>query len=326
MLFAVFWVLFINGGIQSITAGTPESYTVPLCCPASGSKLAKISRGLFRSDDYTCLAPPQKGNNNTETLDSSIMAYENSLPVFGYGILRPEEHSRNSSIPQCETKQFIEFTKDEDFVIPPKSCLMSIDDKIIASISCPLVNDESLQPISFIHKCCPNNYIYDNSQQKCVESLVKNYHLYKVFFKNYSLFDDNPISCPRDKVLVEYQLDEYKFSLNNGQMFLRLSNKRYDFSEYCIEAIMNNKKPTADNSSSNSNELQQQPQLYLVRTCDDISAICRRFPCIRRCCNDGEMFTKGNPSPYCKRDESDTAYHSFESLEISGNFTKPSGK
>ncbi|XP_037817401.1 G-protein coupled receptor Mth2 [Lucilia sericata] len=318
MLFTVFCLLFINGGIQSITAGAPEHSTVPLCCPATNWKLARISRGLFRYDDYTCIPP--KEDSITQTLEAAIVPFEKSSPVYGYGIMAPKDHELNSTIPKCEGKNFVEHILDKDFEIPSLSCLMGIGEDRVAAISCITDYNTKLRAFSYIHKCCPNNYIYDSSQRKCVEASA-NFHLYRKLFKNAAIFNANNLACPRNKVLVEYQLNDFKFSIDNGQLFLRTLNKKFDFSEYCIEALT----PITDGGDNQSNNpILRQEQQYLIRTCDDILPVCRRMPCIRRCCNDGEMFTKGNATSYCRRDESDTYFHSFESLEISGNFSKPS--
>lgn len=321
MIFPIFWLLFINVGIQSITARAEERSTLPLCCPGHGWKLARISRGLFRSDDYTCIPPPLM-DNLTEPLNDAVLAFDKSSPLFGYGVLEPKEHESNFSIPTCERRKYVEYTVGEDFEIPPNSCIMGIADELIAAISCPPTNEDSLQAFRFIHKCCPNNYIYDSTQRKCIEAAA-NYHLYKNLFPNKAIFKANTLACPRDKVLVEYQLNEFKFSIDDGELFLRNLNKKFAFPQYCIEAVV--QSPALDNPSQSSIMLRREQQ-FLVRTCDDMLTVCRRMPCIRRCCSDGEMFTKGNATSYCRRDESDTTYHSFESLEISGNFTKPPGR
>lgn len=321
MLFVVFCLLFVNDGVQSITAGAPESSTVPLCCPATDWKLARLSRGLFRSDDFICIPPAWKGSV-LEPLDPAMQVYEKSSPVFGYGIRAPKSHELNSSVPTCNSKNFVQYKMQEDFEIPQKSCIMGIDGQHVAAIFCSSAYDDNLQSFQIIHKCCPNNYIYDSSQRKCLKAPA-NYVLYRKLFKKFAIFNANTLACPRNKVLVEYQLNEFKFNVEKGQLFLRSLNKKFDFTDYCIEAVVQDS--LAENVSKASN-IWSREQQFLIRTCDDILPTCRHMPCIRRCCNDGEMFTKGNATSYCRRDESDTTYHSFESLEISGNFTKPPGR
>lgn len=302
--------MIINGGIQSITAGAPELAEVPICCPAAGWKLARISRGLFRSDDFTCIPPTDK-DNVTESLSSNSSPYEHSYPVYGYGVITPNRHLTNNTIVKCDDKKYVEFPIDNDFEIPPQSCMMGIDDRHMAVIACSPAYNDILKPFRFIHKCCPNNYSYDGNQQRCIRNTV-NYELYGNLFERFSIFEAKPIACPRDKVLVEYQLNTFKFFVGNGHLYMRDLNKKFDFSEYCIEAM--------------EQSYTMQDQQYLVRVCDEAASTCRRMPCIRRCCGDGEMIARGNATSYCKRDETDIGFQSFESLQINGNFTKPPGK
>lgn len=308
MIFAIYiWLLVINGGIQSITAGTSELAEVPICCPAADWKLARISRGIFRSDNFTCVPPPNKGGVS----DNTSMPFENSYPVFGYGIIGPNDNLTYNTVVPCDDKKYVEFAIDKDFEIPPQSCLMGIDDRHVAVIACPPKSSDTLKPFRFIHKCCPNNYFYDGNLRRCIKDAI-NVHLYQNLFKHFSIFATKPIVCPREKVLVEYQLNTFKFFVGNGHLYMRDLNKKFDFPEYCIEAI----------EQSNTSQDQQ----FLVRVCDDVASTCRRMPCIRRCCKDGEMIARGNATSYCKRDETDIGFQSFESLQINGNFTKPSGK
>ncbi|XP_013109639.2 G-protein coupled receptor Mth2 [Stomoxys calcitrans] len=312
MPFKVVWVLLF-ASMQTLVGGVDDrNSTLSLCCPSINTKLAKISKGPLRSPSFACV--PQISNEDTTqtvSYESETDSLHHVYPVYGLGV--GEVQDTNSNIlAQCENQILQRFPRKESIKIPFDACVMGTEDEII-SISCPQ-DIKSTRKISFGHKCCPHNYIYDSNQHKCVLNPlgVSNFHLYQPFFKTAAVFNDNPIDCARDKVLVEYKVNQYKISLINGRLYLRPLNKVFESNQYCIEAI--------DNIGSSPSLSEQE---FLVRTCDDVSTTCRRMPCIRRCCNDGEMFSKGNATSYCRRDESDTTYHSFESLEISGNFTKP---
>lgn len=303
MLFTIFSVLIIAGA-RTIAAGDPDITTIPLCCPSVDWRLAQVSGDLLRPKQYDCV--DQNFENQTTIL-------ENTSPVYGIGIRRPIDHETNSSIPQCENHVLARFPRVGDQMISREACVMGMGN-YLATISC---SQETVQSISFVQKCCPLNYIYDSGQRKCVQNLeTSNFHLYTPILGRTVIFNDNQIDCPRDKVLVEYKLNQYNFAITNGSLDLRPLRKKFESSQYCIEAL--------DNVASRSAK-PMTDQVFLVRTCDDVSSTCHRIPCIRRCCNDGEMFSKGNATSYCRRDETDTTYHSFESLEISGNFSKPSG-
>lgn len=317
MFFPIICALLIAGKRTVAVAVTAtdgiDLTTVPLCCSSADWKLARITSDLQESAKYVCV--PQLFIANSTQLPSGqkeeILIFENSSPVYGLGIRHGEDHVTNSSTPECSSPVFNKFARNRNVEIAADACVMAVRDELV-TVSCPR-EDQQWRTISFAQKCCPHNFIYDAGQRKCVQSPDPvNFQLYQPFFKTAVVFNDNTIDCPRDKVLVEYKLTQFKFSLSNGRIYLRALNKIFESSQYCVEAIEN--APYVID------------QEFLVRTCDDIASTCHRMPCIRRCCNDGEMFTKGNATSYCKRDESDTTFHSFESLDISGNFTKPPGK
>ncbi|XP_073824519.1 methuselah-like 15 [Musca autumnalis] len=313
MIFPIICALLIAGKrTVTLTAATDvlDLKSVPLCCPRADWKLARITNDLHEVDRYECV--PQSLNISVAQLSpgqrEETTVFENATPVYGLGIRLSEDHMTNSSIPVCENQIFNRFAKNHDVEIASDACVMGVQDELV-TVSCSQ-DDQQWRQISFAQKCCPLNYVYDGSQRKCVQKAeALDFQVYQPFFKTVVIFNDKPIDCPRDKVLVEYKLTQFKFSINNGRIYLRPLNKIFGPSRYCIEAVVN--------------APYRSEQEFLVRTCDDITSTCRRMPCIRRCCNDGEMFTKGNATSYCKRDESDTTFHSFESLDISGNFSKP---
>ncbi|XP_061390516.1 uncharacterized protein LOC133325812 [Musca vetustissima] len=313
MIFPIICALLIAGKRTTIAVTVTDAFdltTVPLCCPSADWKLARITADVQESPKYVCL-PQAYDTNATQSpagpKEGSFL-FENSSPVYGLGIRLAEDHMTNSSIPECDNQILNRFARNDEVEIASDACVMGVQDELV-TVSCPQ-EDPKWRPITFAQKCCPNNFIYDGGQRKCVQSSdAPNFQLYQEFFQTAVVFNDNAIECPRNKVLVEYKLTQYKFTISNGSIHLRTLNKKFGPSQYCVEAIDNVPYETE--------------QEFLVRTCDDISSACRRMPCIRRCCNDGEMFTKGNATSYCKRDESDTTFHSFESLDISGNFSKP---
>uniref|UniRef100_A0A1A9WBV7 G-protein coupled receptors family 2 profile 2 domain-containing protein n=1 Tax=Glossina brevipalpis TaxID=37001 RepID=A0A1A9WBV7_9MUSC len=303
MFFALLSMLYI----QQVVGGSDFKAGIPLCCPNSWL-LAKVWRGLFRSPKYNCVAPP---TNRYDLIDNEKAIFEGTHPVYGYGIYSVNQTFANSSILPCDHQTLIKLTGHENVQISPHSCVIGLDE-YIAVISCPLRDNEVLQSLNFIHKCCPIGYVYDVSEQKCTVNGTDDYQVYKAFFPNFAIFNSASLDCPTDKVLVEYKVNKRQSSFVDDQFILLHSEKRkFYYSEYCLEAITNR-------STIISNREMQ----FLVRVCADID-ICDRIPCIRRCCRDDEIFTRGNATSYCKKDTGDIAYHSFESLNISGNFSKP---
>lgn len=319
MFFALICMLYASD-IQKVAGVSDLKVWVPLCCPTSWL-LAKVNRGIFRLPNYKCVPPPI---NRYDLIDNEIAIFEDTHPVYGYGIRGVSQTLSNSSVLSCDHQTLVKLTGDENVQIPSHSCVIGLG-KYIAVISCPLHDNDILQPLNFIHKCCPIGYVYEVSQQKCIVDENDNYHVYKVYFPNFAIFNSAPLDCSTNKVLVEYKVNKRQSSFADDQFILLQPEKRkFYYSDYCLEAIMDQSN-IQQNSNVSSEISTGEMQPFLVRVCDDTD-ICDRIPCIRRCCQDDEIFTRGNATSYCKKDAGDISYHSFESLNTSGNFSKPQSK
>ncbi|KAL9925817.1 G-protein coupled receptor Mth2 [Glossina fuscipes] len=316
MFFALIYMLYASD-IQKVAGVSDFKVWVPLCCPTSWL-LAKVNRGIFRLPNYKCVPPPI---DRFELIDNEIAIFEDTHAIHGYGIYDVNQTLSNSSVLSCDHQTLIKLTGNENVQIPSHSCVIGLG-KHIAVISCPLHDNDILQPLNFIHKCCPIGYVYEVSQQKCIVNEDDNYHVYKGYFPNFAIFNSAPLDCSTNKVLVEYKVNKLQSSFADDQFILLQPEKRkFYYSDYCLEAIMD--QSNIQQKSNVSLEITSgEMQPFLVRVCDN-TAICDRIPCIRRCCQDDEIFTRGNATSYCKKDTGDISYHSFESLNTSGNFTKP---
>ncbi|XP_054743814.1 G-protein coupled receptor Mth2 isoform X1 [Anastrepha obliqua] len=295
--------------------------SAPICCPL-GWSLVKINMGFFRPELYECRNVFHSGDDNENSknpndLENAIEIFERTAPVYGYRI-QPAELDKGGNftgqIPQCNRHRFLFLIGDKEVELPPNTCLTSVDQRL-AAISCTPTRGKAPQSLSVVHKCCPLRYVYDAGYQKCVpHDGEQNFQRYGSVLQQWTIFVDGMVECSRDMVLVEYHLSESQLKFIDGKVAITIGNewKKFKLQEYCMEAI----EETADENYVNK-------PVFLVRTCQP-RRVCQIMACIRRCCTDGEIVTKGNATSYCKRDEADVGFHSFESLQISGNFTKPS--
>ncbi|CAD6997085.1 unnamed protein product [Ceratitis capitata] len=291
-----------------------------ICCPI-GWSLVKLNMGFFRSDVYECRNVFHNDDNSEYigNIENKTEIFERTAPVYGYRIQAPavdDGGNYSGEVPQCKRQTFVFLTGDKELELPANTCLTSVDRRL-AAIYCPPARGETLQTLSVVHKCCPLRYVYDADNQKCVQRAgVQTFQRYGYLLQQWSIFVDGTVQCASDMVLVEYNLSgkEVKFIDGKVAIAVRSEWKKFKQSEYCMEAI---------EGANAWNDLAE--QRYLVRTCEP-RRVCQGIACIRRCCSDGEFFTKANKTSYCKRDEADIGFHSFESLQISGNFTKPAGK
>ncbi|XP_053959112.1 uncharacterized protein LOC128863790 isoform X2 [Anastrepha ludens] len=311
----------VLGEVEARVSAVRRLVSAPICCPL-GWSLVKINMGFFRPELYECRNVFHSGDDNENSknpndLENAIEIFERTAPVYGYRI-QPAELDKGGNftgqIPQCNRHRFLFLIGDKEVELPPNTCLTSIDQRL-AAISCTPTRGEVPQSLSVVHKCCPLRYVYDAGYQKCVpHDGEQNFQRYSSLLQQWTIFVDGMVECARDMVLVEYHLSESQLKFIDGKVAITIGNewKKFKLQEYCMEAI----EETADENYVNK-------PVFLVRTCQP-RRVCQGMACIRRCCADGEIVTKGNATSYCKRDEADVGFHSFESLQISGNFTKPS--
>ncbi|XP_017464780.1 PREDICTED: G-protein coupled receptor Mth2 isoform X2 [Rhagoletis zephyria] len=309
----------VLGVLEDSAAAARRLVSAPICCPL-GWSLLKLNMGFFRPELYECRNVFHNGDEkkvNDKETENSIEVFERTAPVYGYHIQSPEldqDGNFTGQVPQCARQTFLFLTSDKEVELPPSACLTSVDQRL-AAIFCPPARGEVLQSLSVVHKCCPLRYVYDTASQMCIQSVVEqSFQRYGSLLQQWAIFVDGAVQCEHDMVLVEYQLSGKELKFIDGKLAIAIGNewKKFQLSEYCMETIETLPFDVYDVGE----------QRFLVRTCQQ-RRVCQGMACIRRCCEDGEFFTKGNATSYCKRDESDVGFHSFESLQISGNFTKP---
>ncbi|XP_039951480.1 uncharacterized protein LOC120768789 [Bactrocera tryoni] len=313
----------VQGDNETRQTAVRRLVSAPICCPL-GWSLVKINMGFFRPEIYECrnLAEGDADNSaasgDAKETQTSVDIFERTAPVYGYRIQAPaldQGGNYSGQLPQCNRQTFVFLTGDREVELPSSACLASVDQRL-AAVYCPPTRGEALQTLSVVHKCCPLHYVYDAGQQKCVRIAgTPNFQRYGILLQEWAIFVDDVLACPQDMALVEYQLRGKEVKFIDGKMAIAIRGewKKFKLLEYCMEAI--------EGASVWSDFAEQR---YIVRTCQP-RRVCQGVACIRRCCADGEFFTKGNRTSYCKRDESDVSFHSFESLQITGNFTKPAG-
>ncbi|XP_018783426.1 PREDICTED: G-protein coupled receptor Mth2 [Bactrocera latifrons] len=311
----------VQGDNETRQTAVRRVVSAPICCPL-GWSLVKINMGFFRPEIYECrkLAEDDADNStasgDAKETETSVDIFERTAPVYGYRIQTPaldQGGNYSGQLPQCNRQTFVFLTGDREVELPSSACLTSVN-KRLAAVHCAPTRGDSLQTLSVVHKCCPLHYVYDAIQQKCVRIAgTPNFQRYGILLQQWAIFVDDVLSCAQDMALVEYQLSgkEVKFIDGKVAIAIRGEWKKFKLLDYCMEAI--------DDASVWSDFAEQR---YIVRTCQP-RRVCQGVACIRRCCADGEFFTKANKTSYCKRDESDVSFHSFESLQITGNFTKP---
>ncbi|XP_055917318.1 G-protein coupled receptor Mth2 isoform X2 [Eupeodes corollae] len=288
-------------GMRFVSA---EPLEIPICCPV-GYVLVDINQGIFRSEKYECM--PAK---NASHIDFRWEFFESEI-IHGFRI----KTVNKSSVPQCDNQILVKFS--EEVNLQPRSCLVKLYGAMYA-ISCPYKDDKFIYKVSVMRKCCPVDYIYESALKRCIKKNIPlNY--YEIFFDHPVVLNDNQLQCKSSQAIVEYNLRYNDFKFYNGYLLIKLLNQRFDIDEFCVEGVVDSSEVAQKTSvASFRNSLR-----FLVRVCDRES-ICDRIPCIRKCCEDGQILTKVNRTTMCKRDSTDVSYHSFESFDLSGHFDKPS--
>ncbi|XP_055853658.1 G-protein coupled receptor Mth2 [Episyrphus balteatus] len=279
---------------------------IPICCP-SGYVLVDINQGILRSEKYECMSA-----ENASRSDSRWEFFQSEL-IHGFRI----KTVNVSSVPQCDKQTLFKFSEEVD--LSPRSCLIKLYGAMYA-ISCPpSENHELIHKVSVMRKCCPYDYIYESELKKCIKKNIPlNY--YEVFYDHPVVLNDNQLQCTSSQAIVEYNLRYNDFKFVNGYLLIKLTNQKFDIDEFCVEGVVNSNEVVVYNRSlvNFKNSLR-----FLVRVCNRES-ICDRIPCIRKCCEDGQILARVNGTTRCMRDLTDVGYHSFESFDLSGHFDKPS--
>ncbi|XP_032595168.2 G-protein coupled receptor Mth2 [Drosophila grimshawi] len=281
--------------------------SVEICCSPQAT-LYRI-RESNSSIGFEC-TPLQNGPSKVDRPENMDV-----VRPQGYNL---ERNNTNTELQQCARtihSNISLYTEISVLDVPQKSCLVIMDSRLIV-LACGSSNTEEniLQGIGIINKCCPHGYTYVSELNKCF-SREPDFNLYSHIFNKPMIFVDDAFVCPSNKVLVEYVATAETISLKDSQLTLKDTRKSFTKSQYCIEAIEINK-----NKSKPKNE---NTQKFIIHTCQNLK-ICNALACVRRCCADGEFYSKKNMTTACRRDENDFKFRSFESMSISGNFTKPS--
>ncbi|XP_030246602.1 uncharacterized protein LOC115565533, partial [Drosophila navojoa] len=281
-----------------------------MCCNPQ-SILYKIY-GLNNLTTYNCTnsLDSLNDNDNRNTID---LIGTTETPQ-GYGLVESNDTFGLTNFPQCAYTGYsnVSLLTDISFTVLANACLLILDSKTLISLTCQEKTDVTLQSIGIINKCCPHGYSFGADINKCYLQ-YPDYNKYSAIFENPMIFVDNSFKCPKNKVLVEYVLTAEAIVIKSGRMLLKEHKKSFQRSEFCIEVLIKNENSQFDKNS----------QQFIVRTCQQLK-ICDSVPCIRKCCLHGEVYAKRNFTTSCTRDENNFQYHSINSMNTSGAFSKPS--
>lgn len=116
-----------------------------------------------------------------------------------------------------------------------------------------------------VNKCCPMGMKYDYENRTCVESL--NLFSSSLIFSDRMFFEIYQLpKCGVDNSLVEYHSSVHKIKLKQNLLSI---NDRLVEGSFCTE-------------ETTSGEM-------VAKVCES-STICSKIPCIRKCCNERQIF------------------------------------
>lgn len=240
---------------------------------------------------------------------------------FGFGLKHNRESNPHMELPHCERTSFTNISRfsQTSVTVSINSCLLLLDNNLFA-VTCnsTTTNNNLLQTIGFINKCCPRGFTYTSGVNKCFKS-ESNFNVYSTIFDKPMIFMDS-FECPNNKVIVEYVESAETVFLKGSQLVWRDESRVLTKNDYCLDAIDEIKIKKA----SDSFESIKQTQQFIIRSCQE-PQICNSLPCIRKCCGDGEIYYKNNITTYCKKEDNSLKVQSLTSWNIIGNFTESSG-
>lgn len=239
---------------------------------------------------------------------------------FGFGLKTNRELNSLMELPHCERTSFRNISRlsQTSATVSINSCLLMLDNNLFA-VTCnsTTTNNNVLQTIGFINKCCPRGFTYTSGVNKCFES-ESELNVYSTIFDKPMIFMDS-FACPNNKVIVEYVESAETVFLEESQLVWRDESRVLTKSDYCLDAIDDIKI-----RASASFEKIKQTQQFIIRSCQQ-PQVCNSLPCIRKCCGDGEIYYKNNITTFCKKEDNSLKVQSLTSSNISGNFTESSG-
>lgn len=289
---------------MSVTVGTE-------CCSLD-SILFKM-RALNRSNFDGCFHLVNDINGDFLKVLSTANKIESP---YGFGLTNGTTLNSDIKLPHCARTRVINISRcsQTSVTLSINSCLLLLDNNLFA-VTCNSTNNDILQPIGFINKCCPPGFTYTSGVNKCIES-EPNFKLYSTIFDKPMIFM-NSFKCPYNKVIVEYVVSSDKIYFEENHLRWRDKSRVLSKNDYCLETINEKKR-------SGYFWAIKQTKKILIRSCEQ-PQICNLLPCFRKCCGDGEIFYKNNITTFCKKEEKNLKFQSFMSLNISGNITESSG-
>lgn len=282
-LFIVCFVVLAN----SVNCLYYTNTKISKCCPI-GSELV-MNDNLSHQEPVLRHHSEEKQFKCRETNDDDLLAnltITNST-IFGYNL-----HRSNSAehIPSCSDVELFEFEFDGG-LISSDGCV----DYFNGAVHGLRCSDRSQVEVHRLLKCCPDGYSYELTERQCVEN-VRNMELFQNFSKNaVILFTSKTPQCREDgeEVFVEFFSNKYGVALDRGGIMVTSFTRDFLFpGSFCVEGIVYKEKNENDeNVLSSSGDL-------IVRSCQPRS-ICKRMPCVRRCCKNEQMLTRQNNKTVC---------------------------
>lgn len=288
------------------------SVTVGAECCSLDSILFKM-RALNQSNVNGCFHLTNDINGDLLKVLNTVNKIESP---FGFGLNSSKQLNLDMKLPHCAQTSFINISRfsQTSLNLSINSCLLLLDNNLFA-VTCNSTNNDILQSIGFMNKCCPRGFTYKSEVNKCFES-EPNFNMYSTIFDKPMIFMDS-FKCPNNKVIVEYVVSADSIYLKESHLIWRDKNRVFSKNNFCLEAISVIKK-------NGYTRMINQTQKFLIRSCEQ-PQICKSLPCLRKCCGDGEIFYKNNVTTFCKKEEKNLKFQSFMSLNVSGNFTEFSG-
>lgn len=256
-------LLYVIFNLNSIVCGK-EHFR---CCQIN-SKL-QITR-IGNKVNYHCKPIEILYNNATEL---NVINSDDNLLKFQSFSYKEDEYEH---FPNCDSdKMFHKKIKGESISVPGENCVDLVDNSYHV-VFCKNYFDTRVEIIQF-RKCCPKYYIYDIIKRECVENFNISQYFHRLIEKELNVFSTGPPVCElsKDDVIVEYKSNLHGLSFDKMRLKINGNTPYGGLNSFCIERTLDN--------------------IWIAQVCERHS-ICKKIPCVRKCCNFGEMLHKRNPS------------------------------
>lgn len=191
------------------------------------------------------------------------------------------------NIPQCSNVELAKLDGSHGKVTSG-GCIDLINGEL-HHLRCPDWTEINVQ---YVYKCCPLKHSYSIIGRECVPDSENFEKLENVIQKTTTVLQSKTPTCDENEVAVEYHVNKDQLILKRSGLRVRLSSGDEEYLEprsFCLDQTTHE----ANESESVLNDL-----ALIVRGCSPRN-VCRRIPCVRKCCKIDQIIHRSNGSNIC---------------------------